>query len=380
MVRCPWALLVMAGQEFAKFEKKEVTATYRAQLDKSRLLRQVLPMIFLGSIPRDGIDCTQVYKHTHGEFAAAMGYTWTESYTRNARKAPKFVKRQMRQLVKGAVYRFVFQGAKPNPIYGPNDFTMSSAKELREDKEWQKYWRTVRGEYSGYTQMPAWLLDPRTPGTPYEKLALVALASFGLFTLDANGHCKGELQKELAAIASRVGLSPDAIRSALATYQELKLLQVKVHPVRYVLHGKVVGGWMVDGEPVACHGGSAHPKRAKEKLADGAICPRCGAAWKEPPEGAALRQPPNTIYYVAGREFSEDKAAAEMARFLAAGQPVRDNPWFDQAVALHAAVMREWIGTRQLERTLHAESKARMLKAHVPGWMIDLLFRRKPPG
>lgn len=357
MVRFPWAFLVMAGLVNVNFEKKNVTATYRAELDKSRFLRQVAPMIFLGAIPRDGIDRNTTFRRTHCEFAAAMGYTWAESYTRNARKAPKLVERTMRQLVKGAVYRFAFEEGQQK--YGANDFTMPSAKELRENTKWKEYWRAVRGEYSGYVQMPAWILDPRTPGTPYEKLVLIALASFGLFKLDASGHCKGEIQESLQKIGSRVGISKDAVRSALATYEDLKLLQVRKHPVRYELHGKVCGGYMLNGEP--CNKDTA------------------GAEWQAPPEGAQLRQPENTIFYVAGREFTQDKAEREMDRFLEAAKPWRDNPWFDVAAELHVAVLREWVGTRQLERTLHNECRQRLQKAGVPHKMTEDLFRRKPP-
>jgi hypothetical protein len=69
-----------------------------------------------------------------------------------------------------------------------------------------------------------------------------------------------------------------------------------------------------------------------------------------------------------------------MERFLKAAEPVRDNPWFNVAGDLHAAVMREWAGTRQLERTLHTECRRRMQSAGVPPKMIELLVPKKPPN
>ena len=220
---------------------------------------------------------------------------------------------------------------------------MPTAAELRKNPKWKQYWRDVRANYAGYYQVPAWILDPRTPGTPYEKLVLIALASFDLFKLDDDGYCKGEIQIPLQTIGARIGVEKGTVRNALKSYQAIELLQVKKHPIR----------WEINGQEVP-----------------------------EGTAGAARRQPPNTIYYSAGREFNADKAAAEMERFLTAAKPFRDDPWFDVAGELHAAVMREWVGTRQLERTLHTECRRRLQLAGVPGRMIGAIFpsSKKPPG
>jgi hypothetical protein len=349
MVRWPKAFLIMAGLVYsdcrdADGKPREVKSTHRAELDKSRFLRWVAPMIFAGAVPRDGADRTMVFPQTHANMAAMMGYTWTESYTRNAGKAPRLAQRATaRSLVKGAVYKFAFDEGAAR-YKDTDDYSMPTVSELRKNEEWKVYWREVRAEYAGYVQVPAWILDPRTPGTPYEKLVLIALASFNLFKLDANGYCAGEIQEQLQTIGARVGLGKDAVRCALATYQALGLLQVKHYPPRLEINGQQV---------------------------------------REGTAGAKRRQPPNTIYYVAGREFDEDKAAREMERFLTAAKPIRDNAWFDVAAELHVATMREWAGTRQLESTLRGECRKRLQLAGVPGHMISTLFPaipKKPPG
>jgi hypothetical protein len=96
----------MEGVRHSKHEV--VSATYRAQLDKSAFFRFVAPLIFSSSIPRDGISRTAVFPRTHSELARMMGYKCRESYTRNGCRAPRLVARQIGKLVKGSVYRFLF--------------------------------------------------------------------------------------------------------------------------------------------------------------------------------------------------------------------------------------------------------------------------------
>ncbi len=380
----PWLFLGMNGLVHSAHEARE--GVYRAELDKSCLLRQIIPAIAAAAIPRPWLKRSSVRPSTHADLAAMMGYKWRSSYTRNAGKAPKFVaastaaethargrrsRAHVKSAIKGCVYHYVFDEGEHDRLEKRPDlatdeadktFTMPDANEMRDDPKWAAYWSRNSKRWGMYFSSPGWTMHPDTPGTPYNKLVLQALASFGLFDLDLNGHCKGEIQEEYATIGTRVGLSRDAVRSALEFYGSDEggaIFQVVEHPGHYELNGKAVpGGWEKDGQPV---------KKGTE-----------GAEYIQPPEGSVWRQPPNTIYYVAGREFDDDRVLAERQRFLEAAKPFRDSPWFPVADELHAAILREWRSTRQLERTFWAECRRRMHQA-VKSTLIEGCIPKPPP-
>jgi hypothetical protein len=138
------------------------------------------------------------------------------------------------------------------------------------------------------------------------------------------------------------------------------VFQIKEHPGRYEINGQQVrGGWELDGKPV---------KKGTE-----------GAEYVPPPAGAVWRQPPNTIYFVAGREFDDDRVQAEQNRFRAALRPVEGSVWSGALEDIHAATLREWWHTRQLVRTFWAECRRRMFKAGVPEKLIEACIPKPPP-
>lgn len=323
------------------------------------MLRDVLVKLASGSIPRHGIKRTLVFPSTHARLAAMAGYKKSSSYTRNSLKAPKLTQRtNPKRVIKGSSYSFKFGEGAPK-WKNREDFSMPSASEMRQVEGLGKHWEHARSEYSGYTLIPGWVFHPDTPGTPFQKQVLFALAFHGMFKLDANGHCDGHVQKPLATIGKTIGVSRDAVRSAVAFYEADEIFQVKHYPARYMINGQVVrGGYEVNGQPA----------RKGDK----------GAVWIDPPAGAVLRQLPNSIYYVAGREFDQEKCEQETQRFLSASKSFRDNMWWEAISGLHAQTLREWRDTRQLVRTFWKECRKRMAERGVPTKIIEQVVPRPP--
>jgi hypothetical protein len=338
-VRFPRLFIGMNGVKYSAHDARE--HSYRAELDKSCFLRFAAPIIAATAIPRPWLKSSSVNPVTHARLAASIGYKWRESYTRNAGNAPRLIgfDPRYKRAVKGCIYRYLFPEGEQYKLSrrkkgvdwdeDAETFAMPTAHEMRANAEFQKYWQANSRAWALYFWTPGWIFDARTPGTPYNKLVLIALASFGLFALDAHGHCKGEMQQPNETIGSRVGLSADAVQSALSFYQKLGLIQVVEHVGRYFLNKQPVrGGWEKDGMPV---------KKGTE-----------GEVYIEPPAGALWRQPPNTIYYVAGREFDNDKVLAEQARFREAVKAVQSSIWSMAIEDIHRATLGEWWHTRQL--------------------------------
>jgi hypothetical protein len=349
-VRFPLLVLQYEGTEFTKHrvelpadpEAAEQKIANRARLDKSAGLRGTAALVVAKALPQHGLPRKMRERASHKQLAQMAGYRHRSSFTRNMRNAVKrgfALVRRTKRFAATNLYRWNFPEGQ-NERFARDCFIFPAPSELSNVPHLEKHFRRAKGN-KAYQRTPAWIFDPKTPGNANQKNVLIYLATRGLFQLDGQGHCKGELELAQGEIARGLGLCKSTVFKALRFYSDQT--------------------WIEDG--VEHHGVGL--LRIVEQPG-------------EFDSQGNWHQPPNKIIYLPGRVLDQEQCAAEVDRLLAAGQSLRGSSWWNQILEVHTAALKEWQGTERTLATFWKECRRRMHERGIPGNLIGQLLPRPP--
>jgi hypothetical protein len=364
---------------------------YRAQLDKSAILRHLAPLFAAEALPAYGRRRKEQKAIAHAVAAAMIGYRDPASYTRNCNRSWKRNARKIRQRMVRAQRRnskpnwhsFTFGPGKPKP--GEKDFKVVAGArhpdefwidpkldQLREDPEVGAYFKDVKSG-NGYLRIPLWFLDPKMPGRPIHRLVLCALleatsskqAPAGIFSREGTG----EASIDYTYLASRLGVCRDTVSDAIrfwsvwgSTSDNTQKFGAGIDPEGKATPGKLSGPLfrVIEQEGYFELNGS--------RIAKGQTVP----------EGAKWRQPPNRIIYLPGRILHEQQAAEEKLRLSGAlanlRVNLRDSQFAQLATKIHSELLEAITGKDHRLDTFYSLWRQTALKAGVPSSLMELLI------
>lgn len=345
----------MVGKVFTKHQVKN-PAGYRAQLDKSALMRVVAALASDSALPQPGKSPLYTQEPRRQEhLASRIGLKCRESFSRNFRKSPKFVTKNFKRAAKACVYAFAFDQGKEASYIKDGDFRPPRPGEMRKRPEFAEYFSEMKdrvdllkleskGTFSDYAWIPGWIFHPSAPGNALDRLVLLVLAFHGLFAINKeNGRMEKEvLQLSYTHIAACIGIHRDTVARCMNFWRDKGLLSIEEQP----------GHWTRNGVKVA-----------------------------EYQPGDVWNQEANKIWYLPGKEFNEAQAIAEIERFSIASMKggIRSSGWWPLAADAHTSVVKEFVGQRHTIGRVWGECSARMRDRGVPEDYIRALIPR-PPG
>jgi hypothetical protein len=343
----------MIGKEHTKHKVKNPDG-YRAQLDKSALMKVMAALVASSALPQHGKSAMYTQPRQQKNLAQKAGFKCRESFNRNLRRSPKLLTKQFKKAAKACVYAFAFdQGEAAGHYVKGSGFKMPRAKEMCRHPQFGGYWRDLEarlqnlkkgGAFADYAWIPGWLFDVNAPGSAIDRLVMLVLAFHGLLAIDEKtGRMKKDhLQLSYPHIAGCLGIHRDTVAASINFWQSIHVLSVEEQQGAYFLNGVEV--------PAGT-------------------------------DGAMFTQEYNKIWYLPGKEFNETQAQAEVERFarqsLAGG--LRNSGWWIPAGDIHTALVREFMGQRRTIGRFWSECWTRMRSRGIPDKYIEALIPR-PPG
>ncbi len=373
---------VRAWNDIWDFEGEEVCARgerHEARLDKSRVLRTHLVMEALRVLPSDGVPLKEICDRSLSEIAAAAGYKHASSLARALKRCPPLI-RTKRKWGSPSERQWAFEPSMrergKRPWKGHN---MPSARELSKHTTLGRYFRHAGG--GGYHQRPGFIWHKRFPGTPNDRVVLSKMAELGAFS---KGLVEDATQRYLV---SETGLSPDTICKILRKFAIYTRKIFERNPEGHLRAKKALDPGTGFMKTVRIEERGEFPLFRIINLP--ARYEKDGRALDRFEAGAELKQPPNKIVYIGNTMLDERTGIMETQRLLAiaAAHQMQSELWWEHVARVHGTLLREWIGTERLQRTLWEQCRVRLLAEAslngrgVPGKSLELLFPEwRPPN
>jgi hypothetical protein len=347
-------------------ETSQGGVSHEARLDKSRMLRIVLPMESLRVLPSDGIPEKEVNDLPLERIAAAAGYKHASSFARAMHRCPDLFKSRGKYgSPSHREWNFPpsTRERKKNGVW--KGVNMPTAGELRNHPTLGPHFRGAREKGGGgYHQRAGFIHHPNFPGSGNDRTVLSALCKLGIF---AGKHALED--KTQGEIAGMTGLCRDTVRKILRKYA------IYSRKVRDPQTGELTKERIEErgAYPIfRIVGLPAHWEK------DGAVL----RAW-EP--GAACKQPPNKIIYLGDRMLDARTALQETQRLLAIAEAQRMTAelWWAHVARVHGALLHDWIGTEKHQGTLWQACRMALIDGGcgVPAKTLDSLFPEwRPPN
>jgi hypothetical protein len=344
----------MIGKEFTKHKVKDPTA-YRAQLDKSALMKVMAALVSSSALPQHGKSALYTQEpRQQKNLASKIGFKCRESFSRNLRRSPRMLTKQFKKAAKACIYKFAFnQGEASGHYVTGSGYKMPRAKEMSQHPQFGDYWRDLQtrlqelkkaGAFADYAWIPGWLFDANLNAGPLDRLVMLVLAFHGLLAIDEKtGRMKKEfVQLSYGHIAGCLGIHRDTVARCVNFWKSIHVLSVEEQP----------GHWTLNGAKIA-----------------------------EYVDGAMWTQEYNKIWYLPGKEFNEVRAQEEIERFkrVSAHGGAGYSKWWDAADEAHAATVKAFMGQRKTLGSFWLACWSAMRGRGVPDDYIRTLIPR-PPG